>query len=307
MGQRHRGPLRLLTRRLRLGADQRAPGVRRDRGAGDHRPDLVLHRGRRRDPHPGPGLQGRVGLPRHRELRPGERRLPDGRGVARPRHPHLSRLLRRHRAVGGDQYNGIAVRVAQAKALGKPIIDGEMGIEAGTSCSSISLTQRAADFSAKISAQSALGVTGFMFWDWYPAPTSSCVRHTGGRSGFGPPGGNRGSPHGQFEPQLQWRDGRLVQFCAGRRRFVDALLWQPLRHTASTIGGLVGSGPATGSRRPSGCHHYAPPAATRSAWPRNSSPRPSKKSTVDPLHWPGQRVPWATGFRTHGLHVLLGT
>ena len=77
-------------------------------------------------------------------------------------------------AVGGDQYNGIAVRVAQAKALGKPIIAGEMGIEAGTSCS-VSLTQRAADFSAKISAQSALGVTGFMFWDWYPAPTSSCV------------------------------------------------------------------------------------------------------------------------------------
>ena len=77
-------------------------------------------------------------------------------------------------AVGGDQYNGIAVRVAQAKALGKPIIAGEMGIEAGTSCS-VSLAQRAADYSAKISAQSALGVTGFMFWDWYPGPTSSCV------------------------------------------------------------------------------------------------------------------------------------
>jgi mannan endo-1,4-beta-mannosidase len=76
--------------------------------------------------------------------------------------------------VGGDQYNGIAVRVAQAKALGKPIIAGEMGIEAGTSCS-VTLTQRAADFSAKISAQSALGVAGFMFWDWYPGSTSSCV------------------------------------------------------------------------------------------------------------------------------------
>src|SRR3984957_5550653 len=76
-------------------------------------------------------------------------------------------------AVGGDQYNGIAVRVAQAKALGKPIIAGEMGIQAGTSCS-VSLTQRAADYAAKISAQSALRVTGFMFWDWYPGPTS-CV------------------------------------------------------------------------------------------------------------------------------------
>ena len=77
-------------------------------------------------------------------------------------------------AIGGDQWNGIAVRVAQAKALGKPIIAGEMGIQAGTSCS-VSLTQRAADYAAKISAQSALGVTGFMFWDWYPAPSSSCV------------------------------------------------------------------------------------------------------------------------------------
>lgn len=76
--------------------------------------------------------------------------------------------------VGGDQSNGIAVRVAQAKALGKPIIAGEMGIEAGTSCS-VTLAQRAADYSAKISAQSALGVAGFMLWDWYPGSTSSCV------------------------------------------------------------------------------------------------------------------------------------
>jgi hypothetical protein len=76
--------------------------------------------------------------------------------------------------VGGDQSNGIAVRVAQAKALGKPIIAGEMGIEAGTACS-VTLAQRAADYSAKISAQSALGVAGFMLWDWYPGSTSSCV------------------------------------------------------------------------------------------------------------------------------------
>ena len=39
--------------------------------------------------------------------------------------------------------------MAQAKALGKPIIAGEMGIQAGTSCS-VSLTQRAADYSALV-------------------------------------------------------------------------------------------------------------------------------------------------------------
>jgi mannan endo-1,4-beta-mannosidase len=77
-------------------------------------------------------------------------------------------------AVGGDQYNGIAVRIQQAQALGKPIIAGEMGITAGTGCTE-SLAQRAEDFHAKISAQSALGTAAFLFWDWYPGPTSSCV------------------------------------------------------------------------------------------------------------------------------------
>jgi mannan endo-1,4-beta-mannosidase len=77
-------------------------------------------------------------------------------------------------AVGGDQYNGIAVRIKQAQTLGKPIIAGEMGITAGSSCTE-SLAQRATDFHAKISAQSALGTAAFLFWDWYPGQTSSCV------------------------------------------------------------------------------------------------------------------------------------
>ena len=33
--------------------------------------------------------------------------------------------------LGGDQWNGLAERFAQAKALDKPIITGEVGIEAG--------------------------------------------------------------------------------------------------------------------------------------------------------------------------------
>ena len=35
--------------------------------------------------------------------------------------------------MGGDQWNGIAIRIAQAVALDKPIIAGEMGLDAGTS------------------------------------------------------------------------------------------------------------------------------------------------------------------------------
>lgn len=76
--------------------------------------------------------------------------------------------------VGGDQYNGIQVRIQQAKALGKPIIAGEMGIDAGSDCT-VTLAEREADFQAKVSAQFALGTSAFLFWDWYPSQTSSCV------------------------------------------------------------------------------------------------------------------------------------
>jgi mannan endo-1,4-beta-mannosidase len=77
-------------------------------------------------------------------------------------------------AVGGDQYNGISERITQAKAVNKPIVAGEMGITAGSGCSE-SIAQRATDFHAKISAQSALGTALFLLWDWYPGQTTSCA------------------------------------------------------------------------------------------------------------------------------------
>ena len=53
--------------------------------------------------------------------------------------------------LGGDQWNGLAVRFAQAKALDKPIITGEAGIEAGIGQSGcMSLQQRSLDMSAKM-------------------------------------------------------------------------------------------------------------------------------------------------------------
>jgi mannan endo-1,4-beta-mannosidase len=77
-------------------------------------------------------------------------------------------------AVGGDQYNGIGARITQAKAVGKPIVAGEMGITAGNGCA-VDLAQREADFRAKISAQFALGTALFLLWDWYPGQTMSCA------------------------------------------------------------------------------------------------------------------------------------
>ena len=71
---------------------------------------------------------------------------------------------------GGDPWNGIAVRVAQASALGKPILAGEDGIAAGGGCSE-SLAQRAHDFSTRAQAQFAAGVSGMLLWDWEQAPS----------------------------------------------------------------------------------------------------------------------------------------
>lgn len=75
--------------------------------------------------------------------------------------------------LGGDQWNGLAVRFAQASALQKPIITGEVGIQAGgPSCES--LTQRTADMSNKMNAQFAAGSSAFLVWDWGLGPLGPC-------------------------------------------------------------------------------------------------------------------------------------
>ncbi|HUO47461.1 MAG TPA: hypothetical protein VMU09_01380 [Acidimicrobiales bacterium] len=76
--------------------------------------------------------------------------------------------------VGGDQWNGEAVRLAQAKALGKPIIAGEMGIAAGSAPGCLSLPDRGAEVQAKVRAQVQAGLSGVLVWNWVPDPTSSC-------------------------------------------------------------------------------------------------------------------------------------
>jgi alpha-tubulin suppressor-like RCC1 family protein len=68
--------------------------------------------------------------------------------------------------VPGDQYNGLQVRIDQCNALNKPIFIGEAGIipndVGGT------LQARADAFQAKIEAQFAAGVRGFLAWAWSP-------------------------------------------------------------------------------------------------------------------------------------------
>jgi hypothetical protein len=77
-------------------------------------------------------------------------------------------------AVGGDQWNGLAVRFAQAAALDKPIIGGEAGIEAGSASGCLSDAQRASDMEDKIQAQVQAGSSGVLVWDWVPTVTQTC-------------------------------------------------------------------------------------------------------------------------------------
>jgi hypothetical protein len=82
--------------------------------------------------------------------------------------------------LGGDQWNGLAVRFAQAKALDKPIITGEAGIVAGIGQSGCeSLQQRAGALAAKMSAQFAAGDSAFLVWDWLTDQLGPCSLNTG--------------------------------------------------------------------------------------------------------------------------------
>jgi mannan endo-1,4-beta-mannosidase len=81
-------------------------------------------------------------------------------------------------AMGGDQTNGVAVDIAQAAALGKPIIAGEMGLDAGTAPGCMTLATRSTEIQAKIQAQMAAGTSGVLIWDWLPAPSSTCTTDT---------------------------------------------------------------------------------------------------------------------------------
>jgi hypothetical protein len=76
--------------------------------------------------------------------------------------------------IGGDQWNGLAVRFSQAAAVGKPIIGGEAGIVAGSGNGCVSGTDRAVDVANKIRAQVDAGSSGVLVWNWVPTLTQAC-------------------------------------------------------------------------------------------------------------------------------------
>jgi mannan endo-1,4-beta-mannosidase len=82
-------------------------------------------------------------------------------------------------SLGGDQWNGLDKRFAQAKALDKPIITGEVGIVAGGGPSCVTLAQRSQDLSAKLQAQFAAGSSAFLVWNWVLDPLGPCNYNTG--------------------------------------------------------------------------------------------------------------------------------
>lgn len=67
----------------------------------------------------------------------------------------------------GDQWNGLARRLEQAKQVGKPLLIGEIGEPAG-SCRSVD--QRAADLESRIEGQRAAGAAGALVWAFVPDP-----------------------------------------------------------------------------------------------------------------------------------------
>ncbi len=76
--------------------------------------------------------------------------------------------------IGGDRFNGMAVRFKQTLSLGKPIIAGEVGLMAGTARGCTSDQTRDEEFRAKERAQSRAGSSGQLIWNWVPAVSTSC-------------------------------------------------------------------------------------------------------------------------------------
>jgi len=80
-------------------------------------------------------------------------------------------------AIPGDQWNGIQTRINDCHADGKPIWAGEEGLDAslqpnGTTSGVVtpaSLALRAATFTAKMQAQFAQGLAGFVVWEFNPS------------------------------------------------------------------------------------------------------------------------------------------
>ena len=112
-------------------------------------------------------------------------------------------------AMGGDQWNGLAVRFAQSAGLNKPIVGGEVGINAADAPGCTSLSNRNSAMEAKANAQFAAGSSALLLWDWVPDPTNACSFNLG-------PGDPILSPRGKLAdgPFSLWHDQRSgIRLC----------------------------------------------------------------------------------------------
>jgi hypothetical protein len=84
-------------------------------------------------------------------------------------------------ALGGNRWNGLAVRFAQAVAVGKPIVGGEVGIRASTSSSvgCQSWASRDSTLKLKFAVQARHGSSGELAWNWVPSPQPGCSYDVG--------------------------------------------------------------------------------------------------------------------------------
>ncbi|GAB2935092.1 hypothetical protein GCM10027047_34440 [Rhodococcus aerolatus] len=67
----------------------------------------------------------------------------------------------------GDRWNGLAVRLQQAAAVGKPLLVAEVGQLAGSCGTTV---DRAASLRTKLSGQQQAGTAGALLWAWVPDP-----------------------------------------------------------------------------------------------------------------------------------------
>jgi len=70
--------------------------------------------------------------------------------------------------IAGDQFNGIAKRLEQCRAINKPIFVGEAGMQLPETGNSTAI--RATKLTAKMSAEFRAGMVGYVLWSWAKPP-----------------------------------------------------------------------------------------------------------------------------------------
>jgi mannan endo-1,4-beta-mannosidase len=75
----------------------------------------------------------------------------------------------------GDQWNGLAVRIAQMNRVGKPLIIDEVGMKAADGIAGcMTLAQRRDKIKAKMDAQLPQGIDVYLPWVWTKSTVNSC-------------------------------------------------------------------------------------------------------------------------------------